>query len=173
MKDDVILLRAIATDNLVSRNGARIPASELPALANFLKGKPAIRDHRMFSTETAWGRVVTTTLERATPPGDLVDYNQAIVAAEGYWQIACEIAVQPGHSVLESLEYERVGELSITFLYSEMRCPNCSCGEAIWSEKCVNDFWDLPYYERHGVTDAFEISLVVVPAVQAAKVVGV
>jgi hypothetical protein len=34
----------------------------------------------------------------------------------------------------------------------------------------VNDFWDLPYYERFGVCDGFEISLVVVPAVKQARV---
>jgi hypothetical protein len=170
MGDDRIILNAIATDNLISRNGARIPASELQALTRFLNGKPAITDHALYAVSTAWGRIVATALESANAPLDLSEENRAIVANEGYWRILCEIAVEPGHPVLKDIDFERVGELSITFLYTDMRCPGCTCGENVWSRNCPNDFWELPHYERHGVIDAFEISLVVVPAVKSAKI---
>jgi hypothetical protein len=170
MGEERQILRAIATDNLVSRNCARIPVGELAALARFLVNKPAITDHNLYSVETSWGRIVSAVVESAVPPVEMSEENQAIVQGEGYRRIVCEIAVEPGHSVIRDIDFDRVGELSITFLYSEMRCPGCTCGKAVWSDDCPNDFWTLPYYERHGVTDAFEISLVVVPAVKEARI---
>jgi hypothetical protein len=111
---DPVLVRAIATDNLVSRNGARIPKSELAALAGYLKDKPAIKDHRMFSVDTSWGRIVETAVEAATPPDDLDEHNRLVVNAEGYWVVTCSIAVQPGHPILDELACGNKGELSIT-----------------------------------------------------------
>lgn len=170
MKGDAVLVDAIASDNLIGRSGFRNPVSEMPALAKFLKGKPALIDHEMGEVEGGWGRIVETAIVQAVTPDDLDELNQAIVQKEGYWQLHCTIAVAPDHPYLKDFDYESKGELSITFVYSQIRCPGCTCGDAVWSRNCPNDAYSLPYLERFGVSDAFEISLVCVPAVKSAKV---
>ena len=167
---DAVIVKAIATDNLVSLNAARYPLGELPALANFLVDKPATVDHDYFECADEWGLIVAAAVVQADPPNGLTDENKAIVKAEGYHQIHVEIACPPGTSYLQDFPYGIRIRCSITAIYSFMRCPGCKCGGDVFSPDCTNDFWELPYYERIGVTDALEISLVTVPAVRSARV---
>jgi hypothetical protein len=171
VREDAVIVRAIATDNLVCRNAARYPASELPRLVASFPGKPATLDHDWFECADEWGVVVSATLQQAAPPENLSDDDRAIVAAEGYYQVMVEIACPPDTPYLKDFEYDIRTRCSIAATYSQMRCPGCKCGADVFSRECVNDFWQLPYYERIGVVDALEISLVSVPAVKAARVV--
>ncbi|NJN87073.1 MAG: hypothetical protein HC881_13235 [Leptolyngbyaceae cyanobacterium SL_7_1] len=170
------IVEAIATDNLVSRNEARYPAAELPTLARYLVNKPASINHpNAFrgSVEDEWGTIITAEVQTTPPPLDLSAENAAIVAAEGYFQIRVKISCADDVAHLDAFRKALRLRVSISAIYSYMRCPGCKCGENIFSRECVNDFWTLPYYERHGVTDALEISLVSVPAVRSACVVSI
>jgi hypothetical protein len=168
--DDAVTVKAIATDNLVSGNRARYPLSELPALVKFLPGKPATLDHDWFDCTDEWGIITSASLLKTEPPPDLDAEDQAIVKAEGYYQVIVEISCPPDTPYLGDFQYGIRIRVSIAATYSQMRCPGCKCGEDVFSRECVNDFWTLPYYERIGVMDALEISLVSVPAVKAAQV---
>lgn len=169
MKDGVIV-RAIATDNLVSRNAARYPLAELPALAELLPGKPATLDHAWSGVASEWGVIIAAILEQVEPPANLTAEDAAIVKVEGYHQVVVEISCPAGTSYLTDFDHGIRTRCSIAAGYTYMRCPGCKCGEDMFSRECVNDFWELPYYERVGVVDAFEISLVSVPAVKAAQI---
>jgi hypothetical protein len=170
VKDDAVIVRAIATDNLICRNAARYPLSELHRLVVTLPGKPATTDHDWYECNDEWGVIVSAELIQAEPPTDLSDLDQAIVKAEGYHQIIVEIACPPDTTYLRDFEYDIRTRLSIAASYTFMRCPGCKCGEDVFSRECENDFWELPYYERIGVVDALEISLVSLPAVKAAQI---
>jgi hypothetical protein len=173
---DLVTVRAIATDNLVSRNGARYPLSELAALAKYLVGKIASIDHPSpyrGTVKDEWGNITGSGVERTTPPSDLSDENKLIVQSEGYHHIWVDIACSGDSEHLEEFKKYLRLRVSIAAMYTSMRCPGCTCGEDVFSPHCVNDFWDLPYYERHGVCDALEISLVSVPAVRSARVVSI
>jgi hypothetical protein len=171
MRDDAVIVKAIATDNLVCSNGARYPLGELPKLVATLPGKPATTDHDWYDCEDEWGVITSASLVQAEPPKDLSADDQAIVKAEGYHQVIVEIACPPDTPYLKDFEYGIRVRISIAASYSQMRCPGCECGESVFSRECPNDFWELPYYERIGVVDALEISLVSLPAVKAAQIV--
>ncbi|MBD2465720.1 hypothetical protein H6G89_32550 [Oscillatoria sp. FACHB-1407] len=171
-----VVVRAIATDNLVCRNSARYPAIELPKLAVYLVGKPASIDHPSAFRGTVkdeWGNITAAGVEKAEPPTDLDDHNKLIVQKEGYhyvWtDITCDVAVEH----IEAFKKDLRRRVSIAAMYQFMRCPGCTCGEDVFSEKCPNYFWELPYFERCGVVDALEISLVSTPAVRVARVVSI
>lgn len=171
-----VIVRAIATDNLVSRNGARYPLSELPTLAKHLVGKAASINHptaRHGTVTDEWGNITAAGVEKAEPPIYLSDDNKLIVQKEGYHEVWVDVTCEVEVEHLEAFRKSLRRRVSISALYTSMRCPGCTCGESIWSPNCVNDFWDLSYYERHGVVDALEISLVTVPAVVSARVVSI
>jgi hypothetical protein len=173
---DPVIVRAIATDNLVSRNGARYPLSELAALAKYLVDKPASIDHPSAYRGTVkdeWGTITAAQVEKAEPPTDLSQENKLIVQQEGYHEVFVDVACDIGTEHLEAFKKLLRRRVSIAAMFEFMRCPGCTCGEDVFSPHCVNDFWDLPYYERHGVCDALEISLVSVPAVRSARVVSI
>lgn len=167
---DGVIVRAIATDNLVSRNAARYPVAELPMLVELLPGKPATLDHAWGGVASEWGVITSAAMERVEPPASLTSEDAAIVKAEGYFQVVVEITCPSGTSYLADFDNGIRTHCSIAAGYTFMRCPGCKCGEDMFSRECVNDFWSLPYYERVGVVDAFEISLVTVPAVKAAQI---
>lgn len=168
---ETITLKAIATDNLVSRNGARYPASELPVLASFLIGCAAIQDHRDL-IDREWGTITDAQISRTAAPADLDELNQAIVESEGYQQIVVDITTRTDNPLLTDFAAGVKLRVSICAAFTTFRCPGCSCKEGnFFSSDCPNGYHSVPYFDRVGVCDAFEISLVVVPAVKAAKVV--
>jgi|GEM_PF-4653394 hypothetical protein len=165
---EFVMLEAIATDNLPNRSGMRIPAKELQTIAATLPGKLAIKDHRMGSIDTAWGRISKAWIE-AGDESKLSKTDRAALNGEGYQVVHCYIAVPADHPELRLIEADLASELSITFTYSQLKCPGCDCGKDIYpSWGCPRSVSAQPYLERHGVTESFEISLVVVPAVKAA-----
>lgn len=167
---ETITLKAIATDNLVSRNGARYPASELPTLASLLVGCPAIQDH-WAEIEKEWGTITDAQILKTTAPPDLDELDQAIVEAEGYQQIVVEIQTRADNPLLADFAAGFKLRVSICAAFTKFRCPGCNCGEEnFFSDKCPNGYHSVPYFDRVGVCDAFEISLVVIPAVKQAKI---
>ncbi len=164
-----IIIEAIATNNLVSRNGGRIPASELPALAGYLIGKKAITDHRWTVYPLPpWGYIQSSEVLTLPPPDDIRDVDKDIIVREGYQVIKVAIAADDQHPYVKDRGY--IDGVSIAFEYTTMGCANCECERHdIFHPKCPNSFWDIEYYERWGIVDAFEISLVVIPAVRQAS----
>lgn len=168
---EYIYLSAIATDNLPNRSGMRIPAKELIPLAQFLVGKLAIKDHAMYRIDSGWGRISETSVEKKPVPKGLSKVDKAAIAAEGYQVVMCVIQVPADSDTLDAITQRTAGELSITFSYSQLKCPDCDCGKDIYpSWGCPRSVSNQPWLERLGVMDAYEISLVVVPAVKAARV---
>lgn len=167
---EFITLQAIATDNLVSRNRARTPLDELTSLAGYLVGKPATTDHNTYQIEKEWATITSAYVEQASPPDGLDEVNRAIVSQEGYHRIICDLSVPSDSPHLQAFERGLRLRVSIQFIYSVPRCPGCTCGESYFSRFCPNTWEDIQYLERIGVTDAYEISLVVVPAVREARV---
>ncbi len=169
---DQTILRLVATDNLPSRNAARYPASELPALAHHLAGAAATVDHD-WRTEKEWGFVVDAGVSIEVPPPNLDESAAAIVSAEGYQQVWVNVATDD-QTILERLELGLNLRVSIAAAFSIMRCPGCNCKAGdMASYECPNMPWDVPYYDRIGVVDALEVSLVLIPAVRSARVLGV
>jgi hypothetical protein len=171
-----VVVSIIATDNLVSRNEARYPAAELPLLATYLVGKPASIDHPSpfrGTVKDEWGTIFSSQVKSVPAPVGLSSENQAIVAAEGYYQVWVDVSCAVDSEHLPEFRKKLRTRVSIAAIYQFMRCPGCKCGADIFSRECVNDFWSLPYYERHGVSDALELSLVSTPAVLSARVVSI
>lgn len=167
---ETVTLKAIATDNLVSRNGARYPATELAALANLLIGCAAIQDHcDLISRE--WGTITDAQISRTTAPPNLDELDQAIVEREGYQQIVVDITTRADNPLLADFAAGVKLRVSICAAFTTFRCPDCNCkAENFFSSDCLNGYHSVPYFDRVGVVDAFEISLVVVPAVKQAKI---
>jgi hypothetical protein len=165
-------LRIIATDNLPSRNNARYPASELPALAAYLIGAAATVDHA-WRAEKEWGTITDAGVMVEVPPTDLDDDAQKIVVSEGYRVVWVDVATDD-QTVLGRMERGLNLRVSISATFSLMRCPDCDCKAGnMASYECPNMPWDVPYYDRIGVSDGLEVSLVLVPAVRSARVIGV
>lgn len=164
------LLKAIASDNLISRNRARTPLGELPMLAQCLQGKPCTTDHNTYNVEKEWATIARAWVEKVEPPPGLDPLNSAVVAREGYYQVMCELSVPDDSPHLLAFDRGLRLRVSIQFMYTYPRCPGCTCGENYWHRACLNSYADIDYLERIGVTDAYELSLVVVPAVTAARV---
>jgi hypothetical protein len=167
---ELVTLKAIATDNLVSRNGARYPASELPVLASLLVGCPAIADHYP-TVDREWGRIRDAQILKPSPPPNLDEHNQAIVDEEGYQQIIVDVETRADHPLLADFASGVKTRVSICAAFTTFRCPGCNCKAGnFFSSDCPNVYHSVPYFERVGVCDAFELSLVVIPAVKQAKV---
>jgi hypothetical protein len=165
------MLKAIASDNLISRNRARTPADELPMLAQCLVGKPCTTDHNTYNVEKEWATITHAWVDKAaTPPSGLDPLNLAVIDREGYQQVRCELSVPDDSPHLLAFERGLRLRVSIQFLYTYPRCPGCTCGENYWHRACPNTYADIQYLERIGVVDAYELSLVVVPAVTSARV---
>lgn len=167
---ETVTLKAIATDNLVSRNGARYPASELPVLAALLVGCPAIQDHcDLINRE--WGTITDAQISKTAAPSNLDDLDRAIVQSEGYQQIVVDIQTRADNPLLADFAAGFKLRVSICAAFTTYRCPGCNCkAENFFSSDCPNGYHSVPYFDRTGVCDAFEISLVVIPAVKQAKI---
>lgn len=176
MEEDFIIIPVLAIDNLVTRNRRRLPAAELPALAALLVGKPAIANHNTYNVAGEWATVTKAWVQTIRPgddlyPADLSEVDRAVVAAEGYQVVMLELSVTPDCPYLDDFDVGLKRRVSITFIYSRLVCPDCNCGvQDMWHPKCPNLPYELPHIEYAGVTDAWEVSLVVVPAVRAASV---
>jgi hypothetical protein len=169
---DQTVLRIVATDNLPSRNNARHPAAELPTLAAYLIGTAATVDHD-WRAEKEWGTITDAGVMTEVPPTDLDAEAQKIVNAEGYQVVWVDVATDD-QATLDRLERGLNLRVSITIVFTLMRCPDCDCKAGnMASYECPNMPWDVPYYNRIGVCDALEVSLVLVPAVRFARVLGV
>jgi hypothetical protein len=167
---ETVTLKAIATDNLVSRNGARYPASELPTLASLLVGCPAIQDH-WAEVDKEWGTITDAQILKTAAPLNLNELDQAIVEREGYQQIVVDIQTRADNPVLADFAAGFKLRVSICAAFTTYRCPGCNCkAENFFSSDCPNGYHSVPYFDRMGVVDAFEISLVVIPAVKQAKI---
>lgn len=157
-----------ATDNLVNRSGTRIPAREFPALAEYLKHTYGVSDHWL-EYDRVWAKALDAWVETSSIEplllGPHTDINKAIIMLEGYQRIL--VKAQPfDHPSTDQLNTNQIDPISITFFYTEARCPLCD--EDVWT--CKHSFREIPYIVRHGVRDASEFSLVAAAAVRAAKV---
>ena len=166
---EMATVTAIATDNLVSRNGARYPAVELVALAQLLVGKATVTDHWTM-VEQEWGTISRAWVEKVEPPADLDEINRAIVRQEYYQQVRCEISYPADFPLEQDWQVGLKLRVSICAAYQFLRCSGCSCGHHFFSVKCPNSWSEVVYFDRVGVVDAYELSLVVVPAVKEARV---
>lgn len=162
-------MKAIATDNLVNRNRARIPAAELQALADYLIGVRVVADHVWLAGQV-FGEITDAVVLSLEPPPRLSDTNQAIVAKEGYKAIQVEFDHQVDHANAAFLgDRSFVKNISIAFGYETPVCADCNCGfKGLLDPDCTKSFWDLEYYERHQISDAYEFSVVAVAAVKNA-----
>ena len=162
----------VGSDNLPNRSGLRTPATELKALASLMVGCPATLDHGVYRGVAGnFGRIVDAELLTIPTPSNLSKLDMdALTADGGYMQLITGVAIETGHPQLEELASLRQSECSLSFMYTALRCPGCTCGKDLWScESRVNP----PYFERWGVVDGLEISLVVSAAVKRAKLVPI
>jgi hypothetical protein len=162
-------MRAIVTNNLVNRSGSRFPARELPLLADYLKQVYAVTDHILL-VDRVWAKAVDAVIEAAEPPllaGIYAEFNQAIVTLEGYQQIVMEL--EPYDHPATDLVKQGITPVSITSAFTMLACPLCD--QDVWD--CKHAFSEIPYFNRTGVVDAIEVSLVGAAAVREAKVIEV
>lgn len=191
--DEVVVLPFVAANNLVTRNIGAWTEPDLKVMAEMLPGLPSTLDHDWDDVGKVVGRVFEARVEKsATAPQEVLDRagfgasNRAIVKANGFVQVICNIFFAANSPVIEGLRFARLAEVSVGgFAFNYAGCP--TCGTSLSDEKCphivASPWMDLdrenpevrkllvPYYERIGLTDLMEISLVTTPAAPNAGVV--
>ncbi|MBE9178609.1 hypothetical protein IQ268_08560 [Oculatella sp. LEGE 06141] len=189
--DEVIVLSFVAANNLVTRNIGTWTEPDLYKMADMLPGLPATLDHDWGDVGKVVGRVLEAEVQKsATAPKEVLDragyfaWNKKIVDRDGLVQTVCNIYFELNSSVIQGLRFGRLREVSVGgFNFTMLGCPHCKTSFA--DEKCPhlipNPWMDLndpevrkltaPYYERIGLIDLLEISLVATPAAPNAGVI--
>lgn len=163
-------VKAIVTDNLITRNGGRTPASELPAVVALLnQGVNTIDDHWP-TVRTEWGTILDAELRQLTGPYplSLSPDNQAIIDSEGYYFILATVQIKKPE-ILADIDRDLGLGVSLGFMVQRLTCPGCDCGESIWD--CRKYDWrdPAPFIEYRGIIDVIELSRVAAPAVRLAR----
>jgi hypothetical protein len=157
----------ICSNNLIDRNRGRWTAAAIQAMPQAAIGRPATMDHEWDDVLETWGRITNARAYTTTPPADADQMSLDAIALEGYWE--CELTIEvltKNQEVLSALD-KILSENSIGFSYERMMCSNCTCdAKDARSYDCPNTIWDIlaTYYNRVGLLEIFEDSMVLIPA---------
>lgn len=190
---NTVVWPSIVTDNLVNRGLARWPVESLQAQRKYLKGIPYKLDHDWDSVMGNFGRTFDTWLSSSdSAPAEVLDragmgrINRKIVEREGFHQVGVLTYIDANHPVLDGIRKGIYSEVSMGgFAFNDFVCPICntsftdaSCPHGLpgpmqrspyaklyFSKEELDMF--APYYERVGVSDIGEISLVSIPNLPA------
>jgi hypothetical protein len=189
--DEVVVLPFVAANNLPTRNIGAWTEPDLYKMADLLPGLPSTTDHDWDNVVKVVGRVFEAEVQKSpTAPQEVLDQagyyeiNKQIVESDGFVQTLCNIYFEVDSPVIRGLRFGRLGEVSVGgFNFQTVQCP--ICGTSFMDDNCphlIPSPWlDLenpeirklvaPYYERIGLVDLMEISLVTTPACPNAGVI--
>ena len=160
-------LTLICSNNLIDRNRGRWTAAAIQAMPAQAIGRPATMDHEWDDVMETWGRIIDARAYTTAPPADIDRMSLTAIATEGYWE--CEITVEiltDCPEVRNALD-KILSENSIGFSYERMMCCDCTCdAKDARSYDCPKTIWEVmaSYYDRVGLLEIFEDSMVLIPA---------
>lgn len=159
--DEVFIFRLAACDNQVDRDYERFTDATLDGLAPMFVGKTVLMDH-VWSAQFQTARVYAAQVE------DVVDGVRRLV-------LRCYMPrTDQSADVIARLESGILKECSVGVLVDRAVCSSCGADQAITCcEHIPGREYDgkLCVMELDGAKDAYEVSLVAVPAQPAAGVV--
>ena len=158
--DEVFAFRLAACDNQIDRDGERFTEATLEQLGKLYIGKPVLRDHR-WSAETQTARVY-----------------DAQVADEGEVKrlvLSCYmVRTASTADTIAAIEGGILRECSVGCAVQHVNCSICGADQ----RKTLCEHWpgreydgQFCHFELDGAADAYEVSLVAVPAQPEAGVV--
>ena len=161
--EEVYAFRLAACNNQVDRDLERFTEDTLAELANLFVGRPVLMDHK-WSAGSQTARVYAAGVEAM--PG--VEGGQQLV-------LRCYMPRLQGNSdTIAAIEGGLLRECSVGVTVSGAVCSICGADRTTtWCEHCKGVEYDgkLCYIELSGAKDAYEVSLLPVPAQPAAGVV--
>lgn len=161
--EEVYAFRLAACNNQVDRDLERFTEDTLAELANLFVGRPVLMDHK-WSAGSQTARVYAAGVEAM--PG--VEGGEQLV-------LRCYMPRLQGNSdTIAAIEGGLLRECSVGVAVSSAVCSICGADRTTtWCEHCKGVEYDgkLCYIELSGAKDAYEVSLLPVPAQPAAGVV--
>ena len=162
-EEEVFVFRLAACNNQVDRDLERFTEATLEDLAGLFVGRPVLLDHK-WSAESQTARVYAAAVEEM--PG--VEGGQQLV-------LRCYMPrLQGNGDTIAAIESGLLRECSVGVAVGSAICSVCGADRTTtWCEHCKGVEYDgkLCYIELTGARDAYEVSLVPVPAQPAAGVV--
>ena len=160
---EVYAFRLAACNNQVDRDLERFTEDTLAELANLFVGRPVLMDHK-WSAGSQTARVYAAGVEAM--PG--VEGGEQLV-------LRCYMPRLQGNAdTIAAIESGLLRECSVGVAVSSAVCSICGADRTTaWCEHCKGVEYDgkLCYIELSGAKDAYEVSLLPVPAQPAAGVV--
>lgn len=158
--DEVFAFRLAACDNQVDREGERFTETTLEQLGKLYIGKPVLRDHN-WSAETQTARVYDAHLERKGEVKRLV--------------LSCYmVRTASTADTITAIEGGILRECSVGCAVQHVNCSICGADQ----RKMLCEHWpgreydgQLCHFDLDGAADAYEVSLVAVPAQPEAGIV--
>ena len=161
--EEVFVFRLAACNNQVDRDIERFTEGTLEGLAGLFVGRPVLMDHK-WSAGSQTARVYAAGVEDM--PG--VDGGQQLV-------LRCYMPrLQSNADTVAAIEAGLLRECSVGVLTERAVCSICGADRrTTWCEHVKGASYDgrLCYIELDGAEDAYEVSLLPVPAQPAAGVV--
>lgn len=183
---EVVTVSFVAADNILNRGLMRWDIPSLQEMAKRIVDKPAMLDHAWEEVSKVWGRVYDAQLVKKRPTNEALDQagnfeqNQAIVQAEGYYQVVFDVFATVDSPVVAGLMAGRLSEISIGgFRFKDLRCPICNRSffdedephGIPMPEYGLTGEGYAPYSIRSGLYDMGEVSVVTIPNLPTAGVI--
>lgn len=158
--EEVFAFRLAACDDQVDRDYERFTDEALETMAKLYVGKPVLRDHR-WNSECQAARVYAADVESNGDAKRLV--------------LRCYMPRTEGTAeTITAIESGVIRECSVGVRVSKTSCSVCGAVQ----QKCMCVHWPgreydgkLCHFDLDGIKDAYEVSLVAVPAQPAAGIV--
>ncbi|MEM9116875.1 MAG: hypothetical protein AAGD09_03220 [Cyanobacteria bacterium P01_F01_bin.56] len=191
--DELISVPLMASNNLLTWGQSRWAIAAVQKMADTYPGKPMLLNHNDYDVKESVGFVYDAQVIYSNAvPQDVLDgageteYNEAVVRAEGFYQLVAYAAISVNHPILDALRYARVGNVSTGCITDgTYRCPldgtefdmsrmRCAEGHyhpyARWWFNLDEGDVVAPYYIKDGVISSYELSFVVAGNLPAASI---
>lgn len=164
--DDVYLFKAVITQNTTDRDFEYFTAKSIKQMADAFIGRPLIKDHT-WSAESQIGRIYKTELIESD---ELTEHGEKLTKLVAHAYI---LDTDANTNLIYEIKGGIKKEVSIGVSMKVMECN--ICGKDNRKEYCEH-FWGREYdgkttvFKLDDLKDAYELSFVAVPAMEAAGV---